>query len=88
MNLSTYDLTIVHPPGFCSSSWLLFQSKLYDEEELAEKCLREIDMHTEEVLNSEGFLEVDHDTLQSLVVRDGLSIPEIRLFEVKKKVVC
>ena len=59
------------------------QSKLYDEEELAEKCLREIDMHTEEVLNSEGFLEVDHDTLQSLVIRDGLSIPEIRLFEVR-----
>lgn len=60
---------------------ILMQSKLYDEEELAEKCLRAIDMHTEEVLNSEGFLEVDHSTLLSLVGRDALSIPEIKLFE-------
>lgn len=46
-----------------------------------DKEYREIDMLTEEVLNSEGFLEVDHMTLQSLVARDALSVSEIKLFE-------
>ncbi|XP_074597119.1 BTB/POZ domain-containing protein 1-like [Brevipalpus obovatus] len=60
---------------------LLTQARLFDENVLAQMCLDTIDKNTEEALEAEGFLDIDHDTLVSVLERDMLLICEVFLFK-------
>ncbi|KRT81158.1 BTB And C-terminal Kelch domain containing protein [Oryctes borbonicus] len=60
---------------------LLSQARLFDESKLILNCLDVIDKKTQDSLNSEGFLEIDYDTLQFVLERDTLRIREVRLYE-------
>ena len=60
---------------------LLDQSYLYEENDLVEKCLTYIDKNTSEIFVSEGFLEVRHSTLESVIKRDTLTATEIQVFD-------
>lgn len=60
---------------------LLSQARLFDESKLILNCLDVIDKKTQDSLNSDGFLEIDYDTLQFVLERDTLRIREIRLYE-------
>jgi BTB/POZ domain-containing protein 3/6 len=61
---------------------LLSQSRLFEEETLTNRCLEVIDAQTEEALHSDAFLEVDHDTLQTIFNRETLNIrSELSLLE-------
>lgn len=60
---------------------LLSQARLFDESKLILNCLDVIDKKTQDSLNSDGFLEIDYDTLQYVLKRDTLRIREVRLYE-------
>jgi len=53
---------------------LLTQARLFDETVLAEMCLDAIDKNTVEALSSDGFTEIDLDTLCSVLSRDSLGL--------------
>lgn len=55
---------------------LLSHSHALDESELAQSCWRIIDAQAELVLRSEGFLQLDSDTLKSVLRRDSLNAKE------------
>jgi BTB/POZ domain-containing protein 1/2 len=59
---------------------LLTQARLFDENALAQTCLECIDKHSVDASEAEGFLEIDHKTLLSVLERDTLSIREVALF--------
>lgn len=59
---------------------LLAQARLFDEPQLAALCLDAIDKGTAEALTAEGFTDVDHDTLCTVLERDTLRICEAKLF--------
>ncbi|XP_059081623.1 BTB/POZ domain-containing protein 1-like isoform X2 [Tigriopus californicus] len=59
---------------------LLTQARLFDEPQLATMCLETIDKCTPEALNAEGFIDIDVDTLSSVLDRDSLRVKEARLF--------
>lgn len=56
------------------------QARLFDEFDLASLCMETIDLHTNEAILAEGFLDVDYDTLCSVLERDTLQIRENKLF--------
>ncbi|XP_053204827.1 BTB/POZ domain-containing protein 1-like [Panonychus citri] len=60
---------------------LLMQSRLFDENALAQMCLDTIDKSAEEALEAEGFVDIDHATLISVLERNTLRIKEINLFK-------
>ena len=43
-------------------------------------CLETIDKHTPEALDAEGFIDIDLDTLSSVLERDSLRVKESKLF--------
>ncbi len=53
---------------------------MFDEPQLAALCLETIDKFTPEALNAEGFIDIDIDTLSSVLDRDSLRIKEAKLF--------
>lgn len=59
---------------------LLTQARLFDEPQLATMCLETIDKCTPEALNAEGFIDIDVETLSSVLDRDSLRVKEARLF--------
>ncbi|CAG2122999.1 unnamed protein product, partial [Medioppia subpectinata] len=59
---------------------LLTQARLFDETQLAAMCLETIDKYTAEALAAEGFLDIDFDTLTTVLERDTLRIREVVLF--------
>jgi BTB/POZ domain-containing protein 3/6 len=59
---------------------LLSQSRIFDEPELMERCWEVIDAQAELALNSEGFLEIDHSTLESIMSRETLKCRELSIF--------
>lgn len=59
---------------------LLAQARLFDEPVLANMCLESIDKNTTEALASEGFTELDLDTLCLVLSRDSLGVRECKLF--------
>ncbi|XP_064424427.1 BTB/POZ domain-containing protein 2 isoform X2 [Latimeria chalumnae] len=59
---------------------LLTQARLFDEPQLASLCLENIDKHTSDAINAEGFTDIDLDTLIAVLERDTLGIREVRLF--------
>ena len=60
---------------------LLSQARLFDEQQLADLCLETIDKCTTEAINAEGFVDIDLETLCSVLRRDTLSIRECKLFQ-------
>ncbi|XP_043221301.1 BTB/POZ domain-containing protein 6-like [Amphibalanus amphitrite] len=60
---------------------LLSQSRLFEEPELMQRCWEIIDAQAEVALRSEGFTEVDHNTLKSVLARETLNCKEVVVFE-------
>ena len=55
---------------------LLSHSRIFDETELVKRCLEFIDSRTEEVLQSDSFIDIDYQTLEQILGRDTLSAEE------------
>ncbi|XP_034833913.2 BTB/POZ domain-containing protein 6-B isoform X2 [Maniola hyperantus] len=60
---------------------LLSQSRLFEEPELMQRCWEVIDAQAEMALTSEGFVDIDVSTLESVLARETLNCKEINLFE-------
>uniref|UniRef100_A0A8C6WJL9 BTB (POZ) domain containing 3b n=1 Tax=Neogobius melanostomus TaxID=47308 RepID=A0A8C6WJL9_9GOBI len=60
---------------------LLSQSCLFEEPELTQRCWEVIDAQAELALRSEGFCDIDSQTLQSILQRETLNAKEIVVFE-------
>lgn len=60
---------------------LLSQSRLFEEPELMQRCWEVIDAQAEMALKSEGFTEIDSNTLQSVLARETLNVKEMVLFD-------
>ncbi|ELU04237.1 hypothetical protein CAPTEDRAFT_219878 [Capitella teleta] len=60
---------------------LLSQSRLFEEPELMNRCWEVIDAQAEEALASEGFTEMDYDSLEMVLGRETLNVKEISLFQ-------
>ena len=60
---------------------LLSQSRLFEEEELMQRCWEVIDAQAEESLNSDGFTEIDYKTLESILARETLNAKEVSVFQ-------
>ncbi|XP_049877932.1 BTB/POZ domain-containing protein 6-B isoform X1 [Pectinophora gossypiella] len=60
---------------------LLSQSRLFEEPELMQRCWEVIDAQAEMALTSEGFIDIDVSTLESVLARETLNCKEINLFE-------
>ncbi|XP_061133079.1 BTB/POZ domain-containing protein 1-like isoform X2 [Syngnathus typhle] len=59
----------------------LTQARLFDVPQIASLCLDTIDKSTAEAVNTEGFTDIDLETLCTVLERDTLNIRENRLFE-------
>ncbi|XP_059540650.1 BTB/POZ domain-containing protein 6 [Myotis daubentonii] len=60
---------------------LLSQSRLFEEPELTQRCWEVIDAQAEMALRSEGFCEIDWQTLEVVVTREALNTKEAVVFE-------
>uniref|UniRef100_A0ABI7X2U9 BACK domain-containing protein n=1 Tax=Felis catus TaxID=9685 RepID=A0ABI7X2U9_FELCA len=60
---------------------LLSQSRLFEEPELTQRCWEVIDAQAEMALRSEGFCEIDWQTLEIIVTREALNAKEAVVFE-------
>jgi len=60
---------------------LVSQARLFDEQELVERCFEVIDVHTSDTLEADGFLDIDFTTLSECLTRNTLRITEIQLFK-------
>uniref|UniRef100_A0A8C9G1B4 BTB domain-containing protein n=1 Tax=Pavo cristatus TaxID=9049 RepID=A0A8C9G1B4_PAVCR len=60
---------------------LLSQSRLFEEPELTQRCWEVIDAQAEMALKSEGFCEIDLQTLEIIVTREALNTKEVVVFE-------
>ncbi|XP_047523317.1 BTB/POZ domain-containing protein 6-B isoform X1 [Pieris napi] len=60
---------------------LLSQSRLFEEPELMQRCWEVIDAQAEMALTSDGFIDIDVSTLESVLARETLNCKEINLFE-------
>ncbi|XP_013170979.1 PREDICTED: BTB/POZ domain-containing protein 6 isoform X3 [Papilio xuthus] len=60
---------------------LLSQSRFFEEPELMQRCWEVIDAQAEIALTSEGFVDIDVSTLESVLARETLNSKEINLFE-------
>lgn len=56
---------------------LLSQSRLFEEPELMARCWEVIDAQAQLALNSEGFTEIDMDTLKQILQRESLNCKEV-----------
>ncbi|XP_050544080.1 BTB/POZ domain-containing protein 6-B isoform X2 [Daktulosphaira vitifoliae] len=64
-----------------NSCLLLSQSRLFEEPELMQRCWEVIDAQAEIALYSEGFVDIDVDTLQSVLGRETINCKETVLWE-------
>ncbi|XP_076267442.1 BTB/POZ domain containing protein 3 lute isoform X2 [Rhynchophorus ferrugineus] len=60
---------------------LLSQSRLFEEPELMQRCWEVIDAQAEMALKSEGFVDIDISTLESVLGRETLNCKEMNLLE-------
>ncbi|MEQ2164852.1 BTB/POZ domain-containing protein 6 [Goodea atripinnis] len=60
---------------------LLSQSRLFDEPELTQRCWEVIDAQAELALRSEGFCEIDMQTLEIILQRETLNTEEVVVFD-------
>ncbi|XP_060524666.1 BTB/POZ domain-containing protein 3 isoform X1 [Cylas formicarius] len=60
---------------------LLSQSRLFEEPELMQRCWEVIDAQADMALGSEGFVDIDMSTLESVLARETLNCKEMNLLE-------
>ncbi|XP_017778270.1 PREDICTED: BTB/POZ domain-containing protein 6 isoform X2 [Nicrophorus vespilloides] len=60
---------------------LLSQSRLFEEPELMQRCWEVIDAQAEMALRSDGFVDIDMSTLESVLGRETLNCKEMNLLE-------
>ncbi|OQV16153.1 BTB/POZ domain-containing protein 2 [Hypsibius exemplaris] len=60
---------------------LLEQAQQSDEADLVAQCFDLIDRQTYSVISTDGFLEIDQETLRLVLQRDGLSTREVELWK-------
>nr|XP_046165005.1 BTB/POZ domain-containing protein 6-B-like isoform X2 [Oncorhynchus gorbuscha] len=60
---------------------LLSQSRLFEEPELTQRCWEVIDAQAELALGSEGFCEIDLQTLKIILQRETLNTKEVVVFD-------
>ncbi|XP_022907398.1 BTB/POZ domain-containing protein 6-B isoform X2 [Onthophagus taurus] len=60
---------------------LLSQSRLFEEPDLMQRCWEVIDAQAEMALKSEGFVDIDISTLESVLGRETLNCKEMNLLE-------
>lgn len=60
---------------------LLSQSRLFEEPDLMQRCWEVIDAQAELAFASEGFVDIDYCTLESILSRETLMIKEYALFQ-------
>lgn len=60
---------------------LLSQSRLFDEAELMSRCWEVIDAQAQLALDSEGFSEIDIETLKQILQRETLNCKETVIFQ-------
>ena len=60
---------------------ILEQSVIFSEDELKNKCLAFIRKNTRMILNSDGFKEIQEDTLKLIVRQEELNVREVELFQ-------
>ena len=60
---------------------ILSSAQKYEEEKLVDRCWEVIDKQTEKAVKSDEFATIERSVLETIVVRDGLTIEEIDLFE-------
>lgn len=60
---------------------LLSQGRLFEELHLMQRCWQVIDAQAEEALRSEGFSDIDHQTLDSILSRETLNAREASIFK-------
>ncbi|XP_031349878.1 BTB/POZ domain-containing protein 6 isoform X2 [Photinus pyralis] len=60
---------------------LLSQSRLFEEPDLMQRCWEVIDAQAEMALKSEGFVDIDMSTLESVLGRETLNCKEMVLLE-------
>ncbi|PWA29620.1 hypothetical protein CCH79_00007775 [Gambusia affinis] len=60
---------------------LLSQSRLFEEPELTQRCWEVIDAQAELALRSEGFCEIDLQTLEIILQRETLNTDEVVVFD-------
>lgn len=59
---------------------LLSQGRLFEELHLMQRCWEVIDAQAEEALRSEGFADIDHKTLETILSRETLNAREASVF--------
>lgn len=59
---------------------LLSQGRLFEEQELMQRCWQVIDAQAEEALCSDGFSEIDYSTLETVLCRETLNAKELSVF--------
>lgn len=65
---------------------LLSQSRLFEEPELMSRCWEVIDAQAQLALHSEGFTEIDMDTLKQILQRETLNCKEVVGLDCQKKI--
>ncbi|KAG5895181.1 hypothetical protein JTB14_007347 [Gonioctena quinquepunctata] len=60
---------------------LLSQSRLFEEPDLMQRCWEVIDAQAEMAVKSEGFIDIDRSTLESVLGRETLNCKEMNLLE-------
>lgn len=60
---------------------LLSQSRLFEEPELMQRCWEVLDAQAEMAIKSEGFVDIDIKTFETILARETLNCKEINLFE-------
>ena len=58
---------------------LLSQIRLFEEIDLIQRCWEVIDAQAELALASEGFSEIDYQTLESILLRETLNAKEVSI---------
>lgn len=67
---------------------LLSQSRLFEEPDLMQRCWEVIDAQAELALSSDGFVEIDFRTLESILSRETLNAKEVRPFVPRTLIRC
>ena len=60
---------------------VLEQATRFDEKELEKQCWKVIKTKTDEVVSSDSFINISHETLTKLLKQDILKIQEVELFQ-------
>ena len=60
---------------------ILYFGQKYEVERLLSRCWEVIDKESGELVKSDGFATIERSLLESIVIRDSLTIKEIELFE-------